>query len=100
MHFYERIVMPEQLCILEFDTVDEAVSFAKEIDPESNFYEDLYSIAPNETWLFVLAVCDICKRNSIFFAPAEIYEDGISAVECKECGNMSVYPKEGSFEDE
>lgn len=92
--------MGEKLYILEFNTVDEAVNFAKETFPKSIVYETMHEENKcNEAWICVLAVCDICKYKSVFFAPAEIYEDGISGVECSECGNMSVYPKEGSFED-
>lgn len=99
--FLQKKIMSEKLCILNFNTVEEAVEFAKEINPESTAYETMLDEnRGDEDWLCVLAVCDICNRQSIFFASAEIYEDEITAVECKECGNMSVYPKEGNFEDE
>ena len=52
-----------------------------------------------EAWVCVLGICDICKRKSTFFAPAAIYEDGISGVECFGCGNMGVYPTEKNDED-
>ena len=88
--------------ILWFENADEAVTFAKELEVknilciEGDIYEENKG---NEAWICVLAICDICKRQSIFFASTEIYENGISGIECRECGNMSVFPKEGSFED-
>ena len=92
--------MPKEW-IIEFENADEAVAFAKDIQVKNYAWKEIYEEnEDNEAWICVLAVCDICKRQSVFFAPAEIYEDGISGVECSGCRNMSVYPKEGSFEDE
>lgn len=91
--------MSEKLCILEFNTAQEAVNFAKEINPESDLYLSIYDIAPNEAWLFILGLCDICKAKDCFFIPASAMEDEIFGCECKNCGNMSVYPQEGSWDD-
>ena len=90
--------MPEELLILKFDTVQEAVEFAKEIDPKSIAYEVMFDIdQDNEVWLLVLGICDICNQKDMFFIPAIAFEDGIEGCECINCGNKSVYPKEGSF---
>lgn len=88
--------------ILWFENADEAVAFAKDIDAKDYEWKEIYEDNKgDEAWIYVLAVCDICRRKSSFFAPAEIYKDDeITAVECKECRNMSVYPKEGSWDDE
>lgn len=91
--------MPEKLAILEFNTTQEAIDFAKEINPESDSYLSLLDIAPNEFWLFVLGICDICSYKDMFFISAIFYENGIEGCECINCGNKSVYPKEGTFED-
>lgn len=92
--------MPKELCIVRFNNADEAVAFAKDLEVKNEAWKDIYEAnVGEEAWICVLAVCDICKRQSVFFAPAEIYEDGISGCECGKCGNKSVYPKEGSFED-
>ena len=92
--------MFENLLILEFDTTKEAANFVKSIYPESKGYLVIYDIAPYEAWLCVKGVCDICNYEQIFFIPAVAYEDGIKGTECNECGNMSVYPKEGNWNDE
>ena len=93
--------MAEQLSILKFENADEAVMFAKEIQVKNDAWKDIYEANEgDEEWVCVLGACDICSRKNMFFAPAEIYSDGISGVECRECGNMSVYPKEGSWENE
>lgn len=92
--------MAEQLLILEFNSVEEAIEFAKEINPESIIYKTMLDEDDVEDWIFVLAVCDICGAKDCFFAPAGIYDDGITGCECFNCGNMSIYPKEGSWEDE
>lgn len=92
--------MPNKLWILEFDTAKEAADFAREIEPSSDLYLSIYDIAPNESWLFVLGICDICKTKDCFFTPAINYENGICGEECSNCGNMSLYPKEGNFENE
>lgn len=86
--------------ILKFENVDEAVCFAHEMWPDSMAYELMYEDNQDEeAWICVLAICDVCKRESIFFAPAEVYDDSIIGCECSDCGNKSVYPQEGSFED-
>jgi len=96
----EEYACHSKLYILKFDGIEDAVDFAKETFPESKVYETMYDENENnEAWICVLAICDICNHNSIFFAPAEIYNEEIIGVECSNCGNMSVYPKEGSFED-
>ena len=99
--------MPEEYAcskeeyILRFNNVEEAICFVKEIRPDSTAWKEmLLENEGEETWICVLAICDICMRHSMFFAPSCIYDGGIAGVECSECGNMSVYPKEGSFEDE
>lgn len=99
----EEFDQDQELAILEFDTVEEAVEFAKEINPKSTtckimLDENLYPA--NTSWMFVLGICDICGSKDCFFAPATNYDDGISGEECSNCSNMSLYPKEGSFEDE
>jgi len=91
--------MSKELCVLEFDSVDEAFNFAKEINPKSTIYTEMYNESPDGAWLFVLGLCDICNAKQIFFIPSCAFENGIKGSECSECGNMSVYPKEGSFED-
>ena len=83
-----------------FETVAEAVSFAKEINPESELYKDLYDIDSNDVWLVVIGICDICQLEQVFFIPSIVFKDGIKGSECSKCGNMSVYPKEGVLEDE
>lgn len=87
--------------ILWFENADEAVAFAKDIEIVNCAWEEIYKEnRGDEAWIYVLAICDICKERTAFFVPAEIYEDGISAIECFECGNMSVYPEEGNWNDE
>lgn len=90
----------EELFILRFENVEEAIKFAKEIQPRTLVWKDIrFENKDNEPWICVLAICDICNHKSIFFAPAEIYNEEIIGSECSECGNKSVYPEEGSFED-
>ena len=87
--------------ILWFENADEAIAFAKDTFPESIAYKSiLEENEDDEAWICVLGFCDICSHKSIFFAPAEIYDKEISGTECSRCGNMSVYPQEGSFENE
>lgn len=99
--------MSKILCITNFQDVDEAIAFAKEVWP----YQDLDAIRSMRAiqakelkkgagWLCMIGVCDICGTDAINFIPACIYDDGISAVECFNCGNMSVYPKEQEQENE
>lgn len=95
--------MPEsQLYIIDFQDVDEAVDFAKETFPDSMAYKTmLEENEDGEAWVCVIGVCDICERESVFFAPACIYDEEIIPVECSDCGNKSVYPmemKEGDYE--
>jgi len=99
--------MPEEyICdtnyyIFKFDNVNKVVEFCKETFPDSTAYiEILEENEGNEAWICVLGICDICNHKNCFFAPACIYESEIVGVECGECGNMSVYPQEGSFENE
>ena len=94
--------MSEELktLIIEFDTAKEAADFAKSICEDPDFYLTLYDIAPYEGWLFVKGICDICNYEQAFFIPAFAYEEEIIGSECGNCENMSVYPKEGNWEDE
>lgn len=91
--------MSEKLYIVDFETVESAIDFAKELNPKSTAWELVYEENEgDEPWICVLGKCDICGYTIIFFAPAIIYEDGISGVECSECGNMSIYPTERNDE--
>ena len=81
--------------ILKFENVDEAVCFAHEMWPDSTAYELMYEEnQEDEAWICVLAICDICKQKSTFFASAKIYDDEVIGCECSNCGNKSVYPQE------
>lgn len=92
--------MPEKLYIIDFETVETAVDFAKENWPESMAWEEMYAENEgNEAWVCVIGVCDICKWKNVFFAPACIYDSGVSGVECPECENMSVYPVEEEIDN-
>lgn len=92
--------MPEKLYILHFSDVEEAIEFANECK-FSDRSDDLRKESEgDEAWICVLGLCDICSETLIFFAPAVIYDEDITGVECSNCHNQSVYPKEGSFDDE
>lgn len=92
--------MTNELLILEFETADKCLKFIRDIDPNFEGQEVIYEIAPNDAWLFISGICDICNSKQMFFIPAIAFEDGIIGTECSECGNMSVYPKEGNWNDE
>ena len=87
--------MPE-LCIIRFETVDEAFSYAQETlcFTTNAAYEAMMEVAPNNAWLCVLGLCDICSSKQIFFIVEDAFEDDIVGCECANCGNMSVYPVE------
>ena len=92
--------MSEEFLILNFSTAKEAADFAKVLGLSSDFCLTLYNIASYEGWLFVKGICDICNYEQAFFIPACTYEEEIIGSECGNCENMSVYPKEGNWEDE
>jgi len=92
--------MERPVYISEFQNVEEAISFAKEYWPEQELdaIESMRKINTeldeDKTWLVMIGVCDICGTEEINFAPGCIYEDGIVGIECFNCGNMSIFPKE------
>ena len=86
--------------IIDLRDVEDAVELALEINPDSTAYEEMYKVNEGgEPWICVLGRCDICGYTVIFFAPAAIYEGGITGSECGDCGNYSVYPQERHPED-
>jgi len=92
--------MDKPLYITEFTTVEDAIAFAKkywsdqELDAIKSMREIDTELGENKNWLCIIGVCDICGAEELNFAPACIYEDEITGVECFNCGNMSMYPKE------
>lgn len=83
------------LCIVDFENVQDAVNFAKETWPDSDMFQTMLNTNKgNEPWIGVASECDICKFKCIFFAPAAIYDDEIKGAECSECGCMTLYPEE------
>lgn len=92
--------MDKPLYISEFTTVDEAITFVKEcwsgqdLDAIESMLEIDKELGENKNWLAIIGVCDICGVEEMTFAPACIYDDEITGIECPQCGNMSVYPKE------
>ena len=92
--------MSKPLYISEFATVEDAIAFAKKYWPDQGLdaIESMLEIDKeldeNKNWLVIIGVCDICGAEDITFAPAEIYDNEITGIECPQCGNMSVYPKE------
>lgn len=92
--------MSKPLYISEFTTVDEAIAFAKEYWPDQDLdtIESMLEINTeldeNKNWLLMIGICDICGAEEVTFIPAAVFEDEITGIECFNCGNMSVYPKE------
>lgn len=90
--------MSEELAIIEFENGQEAIEFSNEMWPNLNLPERVidnsYDLRSDQEWLFVIGLCDICSNIQMFFIPAIVFEDGITACECDDCGNMSVYPEE------
>ena len=92
--------MAEELFIIDLRDVEDAKDLALEINPNSTLIDEMgRTNEGNEPWICVIGKCDICGYKMVFFAPATIYEDGISGVECGGCENMSVYPTERNDED-
>ena len=91
--------MDKALYITEFANVEDAIVFANKFvgidsDAIEALKETTAELDDDKRWLFMIGVCDICGAEELSFVPAVIFEDEISAVECSECGNMSIYPKE------
>ena len=87
------------LCILQFESVAEAVEFANEQWPEcTNVIESIKDIDKEESvngeWMCVVGNCDICNKEQVTFAPSSNYAKEIVGIECGNCGNFSVYPEE------
>jgi len=92
--------MERPVYISEFQTVEDAIRFAKTYWPnqDSDFIALMLEINTeldeDKTWLIVIGICDICGAEEITFVPTCIYENGIVGIECFNCGNMSIFPKE------
>jgi hypothetical protein len=97
----EDYICDSERLILWFENANAAVAFAKYLEIKNYAWREiLEDNIGDEAWIFVSGVCDICNRKNLFFAPAEIYEPEITGCECPACGNMSLYPKEGNWENE
>ena len=100
--------MDAPVYITKFETANEAIAFAmKYWDENLNAIQairgedkELDELNENKEWLCIVGVCDICKVEGVYFMPACVYEDGIEAVECSACENMSLYPKEADDGEE
>lgn len=99
--------MDKELYITDFQNVDEAITFAKKYW----FNQDLAAIKEMQAiqaekleegagWSCMIGICDICREGQVTFLPTCIFEDEITGVECFNCKNMSVYPKEKEEEYE
>jgi len=92
--------MERAVYISEFQDVEKAIVFAKKYWPDQaldaieSMREINTELDADKRWLVMIGICDICGAEELNFAPACIFEDGISDIECFNCGNMSVYPKE------
>lgn len=91
--------MDQPVYITEFATANEAIAFAiqywdENLEAIQAIRNEDAELDGNKEWLCFIGVCDICKTEGVYFMPACVYEDGIVGVECSECGNMSLYPKE------
>ena len=91
--------MSRVLCITRFQNVDKMINFAetffpKDIKAIDSMRKIDVELNENKKWLCMIGVCDICGEEGINFMPACIFDNGISGVECPNCRNMSVYPKE------
>lgn len=93
--------------IIEFQDVDEAIAFAEGQWPDQKLdaIESMLMIQAEEleegdAWLCMIGVCDICGEEEVNFLPAVVFEDEITGIECFNCGNMSLYPKEVEVGDD
>ena len=92
--------MSKPVYISEFANVEQAIAFANKYWPHQKLEapEEMREIDAgldeNKKWLLIIGICDICGAEDVTFAPAEIYGDEITGIECPRCGNMSMYPKE------
>lgn len=92
--------MDKPVYISEFTTVDEAIAFAKnywpdqDLDTIESMLEIDKELDKNKEWLLMIGVCDICGAEDVTFLPAAVFEYEITGIECPQCGNISVYPKE------
>lgn len=99
--------MDKALYITDFRNVEEAIAFARRFWPNQDL-EAIKSMQAIQTeflkegagWSCMIGVCDICREEQITFMPTCRLQDDITGIECANCGNMSVYPKEKEAEDE
>lgn len=97
---YKISYMSKPLYITEFTTVEQAIAFAKkywpnqELDAIESMREINTGLDENKKWFLMIGVCDICGAEDITFMPAAVFEYEITGIECPQCGNFSVYPKE------
>lgn len=96
-----------ELCLIEFQNVNEAIAFARDFWPnqDAGVISTMLAIQAEDLeegdgWLCMESVCDICGEAEIDFLPAIIFEDGIVGQECFNCGNWSMYPAELNVCDE
>ena len=60
--------------------------------------DELKRLNEDRRWFCIIGVCDICGWECVDFLPAVYYKDGIVGLECDECKNISIYPKEADYE--
>ena len=84
--------------MVEFKSVEEAIRFISdywagfEEAPEIMREVDT-ELDKDKRWLFIMGRCNICGYECQTFIPACAFEDGVTGMECDDCGLMSVYPR-------